>query len=786
MQAHSVSTGLAAYSVSHDDTLPPGRPKSLKAMALPGALATVLALIVGCDNAVVEPELSFNGETVPDQTYVAGEQITPLTLPAAHGTGSLTYTLTPSVPGLRFAAASRTLDGSPTAADSYSMSYRAESAGAGDDAALNFTITVEESAAAASNRAPVVKDAITTLSAVVGESLSVDLAHYFADPDGDELTYAASSDTANVATATVQGSTLTVDGMAAGKALVLVIASDPDGASVHQAFTVIVTSELEVASILDARVGVSSHGYAVFHLNREGERLDDRPYALMLGDASASVHVISTTTRNQTLITTGASRLQVLDAPLVAAKSAGRIGQGQDMRHGGMEPIRDLAWVTDLNNNPPPHRTPGTAGQPDRTLQAQRPVSVGQREVFLDGPSWRYVRIPATARSVVTDGTRTLAIWVADAASGHVRTEMVNALAQRFLRPGHGNDIYDWVSATFGAPWGPHLSDALIPPSYNRQIHVLLFDIGGDGDRGSVLGFFTGKDLYLRSEIESSNERLMFYLDSRWLAHADGPTWEPTDRRPRMLIEAAVHEFQHLIYFYQKLVLRPNISTETWLNEMSSMIAEDLVSQKLGMHGPRGVPGNDPTAGAPGNGEGRLPFYNRYPDKQVTEWTGFDSYSITYALGSYLARTYGGAALFRAIVQSEATGVDAIEQALRALGHRVSFGDVLVNWAVAGLLSDGTNRAAPYRYNTGSWRTSYAGGLAYRLGSINLYHYRYCTWRECIDGPQHFTVEEFNALGAQELHSNRVAEMGINTGTVRLRMDADSGNRVTVVVKKAG
>ena len=67
---------------------------------------------------------------------------------------------------------------------------------------------------------------------------------------------------------------------------------------------------------------------------------------------------------------------------------------------------------------------------------------------------------------------------------------------------------------------------------------------------------------------------------------------------------------------------------------------------------------------------------------------------------------------------------------LRNQGHRVSFGDVLANWAVANLLSDNTNPDTdPYRYryqyNSGTWFPSTVGGVTFLLGSINLYQYRY-------------------------------------------------------------
>ena len=65
------------------------------------------------------------------------------TLPAASGgSGELTYSLMPEVPGLTFTASTRVLSGTPTAAGSYSMTYTATDT-EGGTASLRFTISVQ-------------------------------------------------------------------------------------------------------------------------------------------------------------------------------------------------------------------------------------------------------------------------------------------------------------------------------------------------------------------------------------------------------------------------------------------------------------------------------------------------------------------------------------------------------------------------------------------------------------------------------------------------------------------
>ena len=108
--------------------------------------AGILAfLIAGCDD-MMEPKEpppnkpAFAANTYADQRLVAGVPFPPLTLPkASGGDGTLTYSLTPEVPGLTFTADTRTLSGIPSAASTYSMRYEVKDAD-GDTDTLSFRI----------------------------------------------------------------------------------------------------------------------------------------------------------------------------------------------------------------------------------------------------------------------------------------------------------------------------------------------------------------------------------------------------------------------------------------------------------------------------------------------------------------------------------------------------------------------------------------------------------------------------------------------------------------------
>ena len=271
----------------------------------------------------------------------------------------------------------------------------------------------------------------------------------------------------------------------------------------------------------------------------------------------------------------------------------------------------------------------------------------------------------------------------------------------------------------------------------------------------------------------------MFYIDAPYLTF-----------RPNVAITTLAHEFQHMIHYYQKRVVQ-GAASEAWMNEMASEVAEDLVADKMEADGPRAVDHDDPTAGEPEIIRGRLPGFNLYNDLQVTRWDQLlANYSINYAFGAYLARNYGGAALFSAIVQNDQSGADAIEGALRDLGHDISFGEALANWGTAVLLSDNTAAPSPYAYNTGDWRYSRNGGLEYQLGSINLFNYVYVPRgadgrisRLALEGPYLHSLDSLNET-TLESHSNRYVFLGRNSGTIRLNVSAVTDNRITVVVKE--
>ena len=86
------------------------------------------------------------------------------------------------------------------------------------------------------NRAPVAVGTLPDRRLSLGARLDVDLLQAFDDPDGDPLTYTASSSAPDVAAVGVAGARVTLTAVGEGTAAIRVTATDPGGLSAAQQF----------------------------------------------------------------------------------------------------------------------------------------------------------------------------------------------------------------------------------------------------------------------------------------------------------------------------------------------------------------------------------------------------------------------------------------------------------------------------------------------------------------------------------------------------------------------
>ena len=106
----------------------------------------------------------------------------------------------------------------------------------------------------AANQAPELTDSIPDLDIDVGDSIGLDFSLNFTDPEGDDLTFTATSDDGAVASADPDGSEseFTIAGVAVGTATITVTATDVDGAMTTDDFEVRVTAANQAPELTDS------------------------------------------------------------------------------------------------------------------------------------------------------------------------------------------------------------------------------------------------------------------------------------------------------------------------------------------------------------------------------------------------------------------------------------------------------------------------------------------------------------------------------------------------------
>ena len=390
--------------------------------------------------------------------------------------------------------------------------------------------------------------------------------------------------------------------------------------------------------------------------------------------------------------------------------------------------------ITEFNNSPWNQPKDAMSNPQYQRYVASKPerLEIGLSENLFDDLGEPHL---STVRKVISAHGKNLYVWVANdcweagsSKKNFVTQEMVDAFAPKFLNPGTDNDIYEWVTNAAGVPWGNTGYNNLIPDTDN--IHIWLTDIGNDNTTSGTVttGYFYARDNFLKKTYKDSNERLMFAIDAVLFSTETNGKWDMSHYWPMEIISTLSHEFTHMIYFYQKSILKDQ-DGNTAVNEMCAQCIEDLVANKILAVGPRGVAYATPNSGSTGNRNGRLPLYNSHNDYNLLDWSSEKSdvlinYSKTYALGSYLMRNYGGANFIKELIQNNATGVSSIVAAVNANGGEgLDYGDILQRFGVANLLSNSIQKDSGYIYNTGGWSTSTVNGITYQLGSINLYNY---------------------------------------------------------------
>ncbi|MDR2371204.1 MAG: hypothetical protein LBD71_06965 [Treponema sp.] len=359
-----------------------------------------------------------------------------------------------------------------------------------------------------------------------------------------------------------------------------------------------------------------------------------------------------------------------------------------------------------FNSNPPP--LPAETLLPRRP-RAFPPVVGDPRDFHVEDSNGNFTSVVSTTLKAQSSKAN---VWIADdnfdnssSANDDQKLTMAQAeaLADKF------NTAYNLVTNVFGYEYGAAYGQPLGGKDGDERIQILVYDIDYDyssTQTSGTFGYFWNKDFYTQTELDSAglsniktNDAEIMYIDAHF-----------TDCAPDMIYSTLIHEFQHMIHFNEKYVRRGKRS-ETWYNEMLSMLAEDMIAPMIGVTGPNNLP------------MGRFPWFIRGYSEGISRWlSGSDvyfSYANAYAFGAYLARNLGGPALVEAMAKNNYVNKDSISAALAAVSPAPdvkNFDRALYRFAETLVY----NGAPAGRFSFGRAASGVIGGNTYTFNGINI------------------------------------------------------------------
>ena len=168
-----------------------------------------------------------------------------------------------------------------------------------------------------SNRSPISVGTIPTQTVRVGGTAgTLDLSSYFNDPDGNPLTYSATSSNTSKATVSVSEATLTITPVAAGSSTIRVTATDPSNASRSRSFSATVLPNnkvIRVGTIPNQTVALSGTGTATVDVSGyfSGPVGETLTYSATSSSTSRATVSMSAATVTITGVAAGSSTIRV-------------------------------------------------------------------------------------------------------------------------------------------------------------------------------------------------------------------------------------------------------------------------------------------------------------------------------------------------------------------------------------------------------------------------------------------------------------------------------------------
>ncbi len=189
---------------------------------------------------------------------------------------------------------------------------------------------------------------------------------------------------------------------------------------------------------------------------------------------------------------------------------------------------------------------------------------------------------------------------------------------------------------------------------------------------GTVAGYFSSPDQYVRAVRSDSNEMEMFYINIDNVVIGD-----------EFYNGVLAHEFQHMIHWNN------DRNEDTWLNEGCSELAMALNDRAYGA-GAYDVGGSDSS-------------YMYAPDTQLNTWPegvagdASANYGGAYLFMEYFLGRFGEDAT-KELVNHPQNSMESVDTVLQELGESITHKELFADWSIANLLDDTSVDGARYGY----------------------------------------------------------------------------------------
>jgi hypothetical protein len=261
------------------------------------------------------------------------------------------------------------------------------------------------------------------------------------------------------------------------------------------------------------------------------------------------------------------------DALAAVAKAAlSPVSVGDDPH---MKAVRDFntdGWKALVKNQPAAASAPSA----DVARAVQRTMltyNIGDpRDFWLADGSKRHMTLQATGAT--SDGTK-VNVWVeaTEYGTGKITPDIVGTLLQNYAGKG---GVYDMVTSVGGPFWGTVSTAGMI--AAGQPMDLVVANFNNDSQPYGTVGYFWALNNFVNQGTGVtyfSNSDLSLYLDSEtlYLAGKAGMTTMQT---------VMAHESTHMQNFYRRgMLMGPQYSFESWLEETSAMMMEDWVSLNI-------------------------------------------------------------------------------------------------------------------------------------------------------------------------------------------------------------